>query len=290
MKKLIAALVLATSFAAFADDAAKTDAPKPTKKAQEGEEVRAKEAPPAGRRPSRLPRSNSSAVLGDRGGAMGRAARDGACGAPRRRSWTRVRLRLVRLVRIVGLARRVVRGSAGAVVEAQVLVLGSGSSSSTPSLGEALHVVRLEVRRVRVVLEIRCHPEIVVADVEPVALRPGVGPGRRRSSAAPRAVESPSMGSSPRTSTGCAPGRSPSKRRAVDFLVLRGWPWCRGRWAAARGPTRSLPPPEAASGAGTVGAERLTHPASGLAAGSGGLGCTQASTSASGRASSSRQT
>jgi hypothetical protein len=31
MKKLIAALVLATSFAAFADDAAKTDAPKSTK-------------------------------------------------------------------------------------------------------------------------------------------------------------------------------------------------------------------------------------------------------------------
>ena len=39
MKKLIAALVLATSFAAFADDAAKTDAPKTTKKQQEGEEV-----------------------------------------------------------------------------------------------------------------------------------------------------------------------------------------------------------------------------------------------------------
>jgi len=31
MKKLIAAVVLATSFAAFADDAAKTDAPKSTK-------------------------------------------------------------------------------------------------------------------------------------------------------------------------------------------------------------------------------------------------------------------
>jgi len=31
MKKLIVALVLASSFAAFADDAAKTDAPKPTK-------------------------------------------------------------------------------------------------------------------------------------------------------------------------------------------------------------------------------------------------------------------
>ena len=34
MKKLIAALVLATSFAAFADDAAKTDAPKSSKKAK----------------------------------------------------------------------------------------------------------------------------------------------------------------------------------------------------------------------------------------------------------------
>jgi uncharacterized protein YfaP (DUF2135 family) len=32
MKKLIAALVLATSFAAFADDAAKMDAPKSEKK------------------------------------------------------------------------------------------------------------------------------------------------------------------------------------------------------------------------------------------------------------------
>ncbi|MGZ5957108.1 MAG: hypothetical protein ACXWLF_06760 [Myxococcaceae bacterium] len=31
MKKLIVALVLASSFAAFADDAAKTDAPKSTK-------------------------------------------------------------------------------------------------------------------------------------------------------------------------------------------------------------------------------------------------------------------
>ena len=34
MKKLIAALVLATSFAALADDAAKTDAPKSAKKAK----------------------------------------------------------------------------------------------------------------------------------------------------------------------------------------------------------------------------------------------------------------
>jgi uncharacterized protein YfaP (DUF2135 family) len=34
MKKLLAALVLATSFAAFADDAAKMDAPKTTKKAK----------------------------------------------------------------------------------------------------------------------------------------------------------------------------------------------------------------------------------------------------------------
>jgi hypothetical protein len=34
MKKLIAALILATSFAAFADDAAKTDAPKSAKKAK----------------------------------------------------------------------------------------------------------------------------------------------------------------------------------------------------------------------------------------------------------------
>jgi hypothetical protein len=31
MKKLLAVLVLATSFAAFADDAPKADAPKPTK-------------------------------------------------------------------------------------------------------------------------------------------------------------------------------------------------------------------------------------------------------------------
>lgn len=31
MKKLLTALVLATSFAAFADDAPKADAPKPTK-------------------------------------------------------------------------------------------------------------------------------------------------------------------------------------------------------------------------------------------------------------------
>lgn len=47
MKKMIAALVLATSFAAFADDAAKTDAPKSAKKAKKAKKS-AKEAPPAG--------------------------------------------------------------------------------------------------------------------------------------------------------------------------------------------------------------------------------------------------
>jgi hypothetical protein len=48
MKKLIAALVLATSFAAFADDAAKTDAPKSAKKAKKAKKS-SKEAPaPAG--------------------------------------------------------------------------------------------------------------------------------------------------------------------------------------------------------------------------------------------------
>lgn len=48
MKKLIAALVLATSFAAFADDAAKMDAPKTTqKKAKKAKKSASKEAPPA---------------------------------------------------------------------------------------------------------------------------------------------------------------------------------------------------------------------------------------------------
>jgi len=46
MKKLIAALVLATSFAAFADDAAKMDAPKAEKKhAKKAKKSAAKEAP-----------------------------------------------------------------------------------------------------------------------------------------------------------------------------------------------------------------------------------------------------
>ncbi len=48
MKKLIAALVLATSFAAFADDAAKMDAPKTTqKKAKKAKKSASKEAPAA---------------------------------------------------------------------------------------------------------------------------------------------------------------------------------------------------------------------------------------------------
>jgi len=47
MKKLIAALILATSFAAFADDAAKTDAPKSAKKAKKAKKS-TKETPPAG--------------------------------------------------------------------------------------------------------------------------------------------------------------------------------------------------------------------------------------------------
>jgi hypothetical protein len=51
MKKLIAALVLATSFAAFADDAAKTDAPKSTKKAKKAKKS-SKEAPPAAAEPA----------------------------------------------------------------------------------------------------------------------------------------------------------------------------------------------------------------------------------------------
>jgi hypothetical protein len=44
MKKLIAALVLATSFAALADDAAKTDAPKTAKKAKKAKKA-SKDAP-----------------------------------------------------------------------------------------------------------------------------------------------------------------------------------------------------------------------------------------------------
>jgi len=48
MKKLIAALVLATSFAAFADDAAKTDAPKSAKKAKKAKKSSAKDAPAPG--------------------------------------------------------------------------------------------------------------------------------------------------------------------------------------------------------------------------------------------------
>src|SRR5499427_371488 len=47
MKKLIAALVLATSFAALADDAAKTDAPKSAKKAKKAKKS-TKEAPAGG--------------------------------------------------------------------------------------------------------------------------------------------------------------------------------------------------------------------------------------------------
>ncbi len=47
MKKLIAALVLATSFAAFADDAAKADAPKAEKKHSKKAKKSSKEAPPA---------------------------------------------------------------------------------------------------------------------------------------------------------------------------------------------------------------------------------------------------
>ena len=47
MKKLIAALVLATSFAAFADDAAKADAPKSTSKKAKKAKKSSKEAPAA---------------------------------------------------------------------------------------------------------------------------------------------------------------------------------------------------------------------------------------------------
>ena len=45
MKKLIAALILATSFAAFADDAAKSDAPKSAKKSSKKAKKSSKEAP-----------------------------------------------------------------------------------------------------------------------------------------------------------------------------------------------------------------------------------------------------
>ncbi len=47
MKKLIAALVLATSFAALADDAAKMDAPKADKKHAKKAKKSSKEAPAA---------------------------------------------------------------------------------------------------------------------------------------------------------------------------------------------------------------------------------------------------
>ncbi|HVP58960.1 MAG TPA: hypothetical protein VMT11_00205 [Myxococcaceae bacterium] len=47
MKKLIAALILATSFAAFADDAAKMDAPKSAKKSSKKAKKSSKEAPAA---------------------------------------------------------------------------------------------------------------------------------------------------------------------------------------------------------------------------------------------------
>ena len=47
MKKLIAALVLATSFAALADDAAKTDAPKSAKKAKKAKKSSSTPAPAA---------------------------------------------------------------------------------------------------------------------------------------------------------------------------------------------------------------------------------------------------
>lgn len=48
MKKLIAALVLATSFAALADDAAKTDAPKSSSKKAKKAKKSSKEAPAGG--------------------------------------------------------------------------------------------------------------------------------------------------------------------------------------------------------------------------------------------------
>jgi len=52
MKKLIAALVLATSFAAFADDAAKMDAPKTEKKHAKKAKKSSKEAPPPAAEPA----------------------------------------------------------------------------------------------------------------------------------------------------------------------------------------------------------------------------------------------
>jgi hypothetical protein len=54
MKKLIAALVLATSFAAFADDAAKADAPKSAKKAKKAKKSSASKdaTPPAAGEPA----------------------------------------------------------------------------------------------------------------------------------------------------------------------------------------------------------------------------------------------
>ncbi|HTS80862.1 MAG TPA: hypothetical protein VMH40_09720 [Myxococcaceae bacterium] len=47
MKKLIAALILATSFAALADDAAKADAPKSASKKAKKAKKSSKEAPAA---------------------------------------------------------------------------------------------------------------------------------------------------------------------------------------------------------------------------------------------------
>jgi hypothetical protein len=52
MKKLIAALVLATSFAAFADDAAKSDAPKSGKSHSKKAKKASKDAPPAAAEPA----------------------------------------------------------------------------------------------------------------------------------------------------------------------------------------------------------------------------------------------
>ena len=45
MKKLLAALILATSFAAFADDAPKADAPKSAKKAKKAKKSSSKDMP-----------------------------------------------------------------------------------------------------------------------------------------------------------------------------------------------------------------------------------------------------
>ena len=52
MKKLIAALVLATSFAAFADDAAKSDAPKSEKTHAKKAKKSSKDAPPPAAEPA----------------------------------------------------------------------------------------------------------------------------------------------------------------------------------------------------------------------------------------------